>query len=62
MGIMAGGAETTAFEEIVYDYENSQILEKLYRWMELDPRNNEYDRKTQVAIEEAVYKIVKRYV
>ena len=60
MGIMAGGAETTQFEEIVYDWDNSEILDKLYRYMELD-FNNEYDRKTRCAIEEAVYAIVKRY-
>jgi hypothetical protein len=61
MGIMAGGAETTQFEEIIYDYENNEILEKLYRSLNYD-FDNEYDRKDRNRIEEAVFAIVKRYV
>lgn len=60
MGIMAGGAETTEFEEIIYDWDNSEILNKLYRYLDLD-FDNEYDRKVRTAIENAVYDIVKRY-
>ena len=60
MGIMAGGGETTQFEEIIYDWDNSEILDKLYRYLDLD-FDNEYDRKVRNAIENAVYDIVRRY-
>ncbi len=60
MGIMAGGAETTQFEEIIYDWENNATLMKLYQYLDLD-FDSEYDRKVRTAIEDAVYTIVRRY-
>ena len=62
MSIMNGGSETTREEEVIFDYDNYEILYKLYRKLGCDDRGNEYDRRMQTHIEDAVWAIVKRYV